>query len=302
MNTTTNQLVPLGEAVKVSTCRDLILLSDMTHTLEFAAEHQQVARINEAMLAKHEQLSQMQARIHSMNVFMLTFFPDLHKEIRALEDQKLALVNPQSAELKKQYDEQSEKDQVQAEIDLKNKLAELKEAQKKAERAKSPSNTEKVKRLYGRISRKCHPDRTRDKVLHDLFQLGKQFYDENDLGGMKQLWKSIAVYLKAQRRPDWLREHMKMRKQNLMTELTNISVRLAEEKNSVGWQYVQMIARGEMAVAKSGYQGLMIQRINNLQAEIRHIAAEQERLRQEEELKRMNPYRSLIRTTFYTNR
>jgi hypothetical protein len=70
-----------------------------------------------------------------------------------------------------------------------NESRNFEEEERKAAPKKRGSDI--AKRLYRKIANKTHPDKTDDPAKHSLFKLAKDMYRDNDVDGLREIWRFL---------------------------------------------------------------------------------------------------------------
>jgi hypothetical protein len=109
------------------------------------------------------------------------------------------------------------------------------------------SNTE-LRDLYRKIAAKCHPDKTRNPLLHELFLEAKQAYEDNDLNTLQFVWLCVQMQqsvraAKLKRKREELKQQISNIRSELSRALTSQDYAMAkdwktkEAKQHVMWFY-----------------------------------------------------------------
>jgi hypothetical protein len=91
----------------------------------------------------------------------------------------------------------------------------------------------KIKTVYRRIVRLCHPDRTKDLELHRYFISAKQFYETNDVSNLLLVETALKKYINTRSVKVLLDSLLETKLASKRVELASVNSYLENTKDSV---------------------------------------------------------------------
>lgn len=73
----------------------------------------------------------------------------------------------------------------------KTQPANREERRKEEKKAKKKNSLDEIKKLFRRIAKLCHPDKTTDTNLHGLFREARKLYAARDFDGLNDIWNVL---------------------------------------------------------------------------------------------------------------
>jgi hypothetical protein len=139
-------------------------------------------------------ISRMTASINKHTEESAAALHGLMIEIQHLEEEQRAQILANQPKLSSEEEHRAEAD-LEFEFDQYDRDQQRKEAEEAIrnfnEMFSMPAKDARVKKLYRKISMRTHPDRTKDTEKHKLFVAAKQYYADNNLEGLENIWQIL---------------------------------------------------------------------------------------------------------------
>lgn len=130
-------------------------------------------------------------------------------------------------------------------------------------------STKTLRKLYRLMAQRCHPDKTDDPALIEMFMLAKAAYEDRDLDAMKALYAGVAISRSAEERMTLKLERAQQRLGEVRHSLELI--RKSEIANAMNKWRQTVAEQGQAAADK------MVE--ENLNNALRHFESELARLK-----------------------
>lgn len=176
-----HELVVTEKVISVEEDREADL-NLLTRKLELIAELAKLSKLHDEFLAK----------LRSMELTFTQMYPDVMSEYIAAKAElaDLAAMEREAQVEFGQGSSETDLDEGEDKDTPKDKTKESVKDTKVADKDKQATKAA-VKHMFRKISSKCHPDKTKNPRLHELFQKAKAYKDENFLEGLNAVWGEI---------------------------------------------------------------------------------------------------------------
>jgi hypothetical protein len=124
------------------------------------------------------------------------------------------------------------------------------------------------KKLYLKLSKLCHPEKTKDRHLNGIFTLVVAAYRNLNYSTLQNLLENVESYLQIKTSKRAFKQSIRQMIQNLKSQNKLIVRRKEEFKTSVGGTLLSLYNEGKIDEAKTVYLKLLEQQKFNLYSEL----------------------------------
>ncbi len=228
------------------------------------------ARLERELSALAQELGAIQRGIMGMENALQQSFPDLTQQLEALNKEMQEVVQEHNRKLEEQWSQNQDQQEDQKcdafEQSGRDNTREYNERLEALQGESKQGKTKEIKNLWRRISRRTHPDRTDNPVMHELFREGRSCYNRNDLEGLRSVW--ACVLLGRSRILSQLIDRIN----DLTHQIDNARANLSAIKHSNSWlMWLDYKETQKRPHVENFYRNLLSQRVQQLRQQIHMI-------------------------------
>lgn len=193
-------------------------------------------RIADRLMAVSMRISRMTGIINQHNEFFVKSMEELKKEIMELEEERIAFIRRNQTP---QDDDDAKLDDLFEQFDRFNRQ------RQEAVQEESPNyknRDAKCNKLFRKIAKLTHPDKTKDPDKHKLFILARQYFNANDVEGLENILRILNG------KASNLFDRMFKRLQEELQELALAEKNLKAVLDSEDYQLLNLFERNQSAV------------------------------------------------------